>query len=294
MIHQSALKYRNARYLWWALGLMLASIALYVTQGGFRAASGGTWQGYTLGTVGALLIGWLSLLGVRKRAYKSASGSVAGWTSAHIYLGATLILVATLHCAGQFGWNVHTLAYVLMIIVIFSGFVGVYTYINLPTQLAANSSGGGGRAELFAELYDLNKRLLTLAQRADLSIQTAVTSSIERTVIGGGVTAQLFGVDNSRFVRQSGGAAQLVANADQQAAIDFVGERLPRADRASEVPQLQQLVNNMSRRQSVLRRIRRDIRLSGWLQFWLYIHVPVTIALLVALVLHIIVTFMYW
>ena len=293
MIHQSALKYRNARYLWWALGLMLASIALYVTQGGYRPPSGGTWQGYTLGTVGALLIVWLSLLGVRKRSYKSSMGSVAGWTSAHIYLGATLILVATLHCAGQFGWNVHTLAYVLMIIVIFSGFIGVYTYINLPTQLAANSSGGG-RAELFAELYEINKRLLALAQRADLTIQTAVSSSIERTVIGGGVIAQLFGVDNSRFVREAGTASQMVANADQQAAIDFVGKRLPRADRASEVPQLQQLVIFMSRRQSVLRRIRRDIRLSGWLQFWLYIHVPVTIALLVALVLHIVVTFLYW
>lgn len=293
MIHQSALKYRNARYLWWGLGLMLASIVLYSTQGGYRPASGGTWQGYTLGTLGALIIGWLSLLGIRKRAYSSSLGSVAGWTSAHIYLGTALLLVATLHCAFQFGWNVHTFAYVFMCGVIFSGFVGVYAYTNLPSLLAANSTGGG-REALFAELFELNKRLLTLAQRAEIGIQTAVSSSIERTVIGGGVIAQLFGVDNSRFVRQAGNASRLVANADQQPVIDFVGQRLPRADRAAEVTQLHQLVIDMSRRQAVLRRIRRDIRLSGWLQVWLFVHIPVTFALLVTLVLHIVVTFMYW
>lgn len=293
MIHQSALKYRNARYLWWGLGLMLASIVLYSTQGGYRPASGGTWQGYTLGTLGALIIGWLSLLGIRKRAYSSSMGSVAGWTSAHIYLGTALLLVATLHCAFQFGWNVHTFAYVFMCGVIFSGFVGVYAYTNLPSLLAANSTGGG-REALFAELFELNKRLLTLAQRAEIGIQTAVSSSIERTVIGGGVIAQLFGVDNSRFVRQAGNASRLVANADQQPVIDFVGQRLPRADRAAEVTQLHQLVIDMSRRQAVLRRIRRDIRLSGWLQVWLFVHIPVTFALLVTLVLHIVVTFMYW
>ena len=50
----------------------------------------------------------------------------------------------------------------------------------------------------------------------------------------------------------------------------------------------------LCRRQAVLRRIRRDIRLHGWLKIWLYFHVPVTIALLVALVLHILSTFVYW
>ena len=43
-----------------------------------------------------------------------------------------------------------------------------------------------------------------------------------------------------------------------------------------------------------MRRIRRDVRLYGWLKIWLYFHVPVTIALLVALVVHILVTFFYW
>ena len=50
----------------------------------------------------------------------------------------------------------------------------------------------------------------------------------------------------------------------------------------------------LCRRQAVLRRIRRDIRLRGWLKIWLYFHIPVTFALLFALALHIVSTFVYW
>jgi len=50
----------------------------------------------------------------------------------------------------------------------------------------------------------------------------------------------------------------------------------------------------LCRRQAILRRIRRDIRLRALLQIWLYVHIPMTAALLVALVLHILSTFFYW
>ena len=73
-------------------------------------------------------------------------------------------------------------------------------------------------------------------------------------------------------------------NTDQQAVIDFVAERLPRAQKGIEAANLQQLIVLMCRRQAVLRRIRRDIRLSGWLKIWLYFHIPVTFALLFALI----------
>ncbi len=297
MIHESLLKYRNARFLWQALALMALSIGLYLTQGGVRVPSGGTWQGYILGTIGALLIVWLALLGVRKRAYASSLGTVQGWTSAHVYLGSALLLVATLHSAGQFGWNVHTFAYVLMCLVILSGFVGVYAYASIPQWISENHAGGN-RPELFSELFALNRQLQLLAVKSEAAIQLAVTSSIERTAIGGDVAAQLFGRDRSRFIRSgtasSGSEAVLSGNEDQQQIIDFVAARLPRADKAAEVPNLHELVLFLCRRQSVLRRIRRDIRLRAWLQLWLYVHVPLSVALLVALVVHILTTFMYW
>src|ERR671937_308841 len=109
-MHESFLVYRSFRYLKLSLALMLLSIL-----------------GYTLGTLGALLILWLLWFGVRKRQYHSRLGQVTGWLSGHVYLGSALLVVATLHSGFQFGWNVHTLTYVLMVVVIASGFYGVFT-----------------------------------------------------------------------------------------------------------------------------------------------------------------------
>lgn len=290
MIHRSLLMYRGARYFWWALGLSVGSLILYVTQGDTQPPNGGTWQGYVLGTVGALLIVWLALLGIRKRTYSSTMGTVQGWASAHVYLGSALLIVGTLHSGIQVGWNVHTLAYVLMCVVIVSGLFGLYTYMSYP-QLIAKNREGGARAELFAELFDLDRSARSLASRCAPDIAIAVDTGIERTTLGGGIYSQLFGRDDSFFVQGEGAP---VPNIDQQPVIDFVGARLPRAAKGMEAANLQQLIVLLCRRQAVLRRIRRDIRLYGWLKIWLYFHVPVTIALLVALIVHILVTFFYW
>jgi hypothetical protein len=294
VIHRSLLRYRGARYLWWALILIVGSSVLYATQNrDIQPPNGGTWQGYVLGTIGALLIVWLTLLAVRKRSYRSTSGSVQGWTSAHVYLGTALLIVATLHCGFQFGWNVHTLSYVLMCIVIFSGFFGLYSYINNP-QLISSNREGGARSLLFAELFELDKQSRSLSQRCAPAVAIAVDSGIERTTLGGGVYAQLFSRDHSYFLRESSKGSVLIRNVDQQALVDHVAERLPRAEKGTEAANLQQLIILLCRRQAVVRRLRRDIRLSGWLKIWLYFHVPMTVALLVALVLHIVVTFFYW
>jgi hypothetical protein len=290
VIHRSLLMFQGARYFWWALGLSVGSLVLYVTQGDTQPPNGGTWQGYVLGTVGALLIAWLALLGVRKRKYSSTLGTVQGWTSAHVYLGSALIVVATLHSGIQVGWNVHTLAYLLMCVVIISGLFGLYTYMSYP-QLIAKNREGGARSELFAELFELDRNARSVASRCAPDIAIAVDSSIERTTLGGGIYSQLFGRDDSFFIR---GEGTPVRNTDQQQVIDFVGGRLPRATKGAEVANLQQLIVLLCRRQAVLRRIRRDVRLYGWLKIWLYFHVPITIALLVALVVHILVTFFYW
>ncbi|MGH8239434.1 MAG: hypothetical protein ACREXP_20795, partial [Steroidobacteraceae bacterium] len=107
MIHRNLLLFRGARYLWWSIGLLVISGVLYATQGTVQPPNGGTWQGYVLGSIGGLLILWLTFLGVRKRRYNSTMGSVQGWTSAHVYLGTALLIIATLHAGFQVGWNLH-------------------------------------------------------------------------------------------------------------------------------------------------------------------------------------------
>jgi hypothetical protein len=298
MIYTNILRFRQTRYARWALSLVAVSVALYATQGGRVRPGGGTWQGYVLGTIGALLIVWLTLLGVRKRRYRSTVGTVEGWTSAHVWLGLALLPVATLHCAGLFGWNVHTLAYALMCLVIASGIVGLYGYLSIPRRLAANS-GGASRKALFAELFSLDGEGRELARRCEPQVAEAVRSSIERTSLGGGVLRQLMAIDRSHYVQSDEAAdgtatASVAMNPDQQPVIDLVAQRVSHGAKRAEVASLQALIVLLSRRQAVLRRIRRDIQLQAWLNLWLYIHVPLTMALIVALLVHILVTFMYW
>jgi hypothetical protein len=303
-MHKNILRFARGRYLLIASALTLACILLYLTQRGdaIQPPNGGTWQGYTLGTIGALLIVWLSLLGIRKRRYHSTLGSVQGWTSAHVYLGTALLIIATLHCAFQFGWNIHTLAYALMTFVIVSGFYGIYAYIQYP-RVAAQNRAGFSREALFAELNQLNNRGRELAQLCDAEVGGVIESAIQRTVIGGGLRAQLLTRDRSQILFRGGqgggqdggqGANKPQANADQQAVIDFIVKRVPRARKSNEADSLQQLLGVLSRRQVVLRRLRKDIQLQAFLQLWLYIHVPMTIALLGALVAHIFSVLFYW
>ena len=136
--HESFLAHKGKRWLKVALALSLAAIVGYLFADVEPRPNGGTWYGYALGTLGAGLIVWLALLGVRKRAMTRGRWSLKAWTSAHVYLGLALIVIATLHTGFQFGWNVHTLAYALMMLVIASGVYGIAAYATLPQELSSN------------------------------------------------------------------------------------------------------------------------------------------------------------
>ena len=294
MIHTDILSFGNAKYLKWALMLIGLCLLIYLTQrNGVQPANGGTWQGYTTGTIGALLILWLSVLGIRKRQYHSTAGSVAGWTSAHVYLGAAVLIVATFHSSAQIGWNIHTLAYVLLCIVVFSGFFGIYLYMSLPRKSLA-ARDGRSRDQLFEELHTLNDKASSVAQGCSTAISVAVDSAIYGTKIGGNTLTQITGRDKSVMQLETDGKTKEVSNKDQQRILSLIAAQLPNAQRDTEVKPLQELLSVMSRRQVLVRRLTTDIRLQASMRFWLFIHVPFTVALIVSLVIHIIVTFLYW
>jgi hypothetical protein len=289
----SLLAWEGRKYLRWALLLGVVSILLFGSQvgGGAQPPNGGTWQGYVLGTIGALLIVWLSMLGVRKRRYASTLGTVQGWTSAHVYLGSILLLVATLHCAAQFGWNVHTLAYVLMCVVIVSGFYGLYAYMHLPSRVAENN-GGRAREVWLAELADLDTAIHDLAEGSDAELQGITISALDMTRLGGSTWQQLSARDYSLVQLPGGGRP--VANPEQAVVIDHLSRRIPKAQKTSEAELLNELLALFGRRQVILHRLRRDVRLQGLLKVWLLLHIPLTVALMVALLIHIIAVFIYW
>ncbi|WP_299975432.1 hypothetical protein [uncultured Pseudoteredinibacter sp.] len=296
-MYNNILEYKGGRYFWVSLVLLLVSFAVYFSQEAWRPPNGGTWQGYVLGTIGALLIVWLAYLGVRKRRYASTLGTVQGWTSAHVYLGSSLLIIGTLHCAFQFGLNVHTLAYVLMCIVIFSGFYGLYAYMRYPDKLSRNRSNQS-LDQRFSELDELDQQGKDIASRCNTDIQTLINSAIARTSLGGGLWSQLKGQDNSKVELSASednqSRTKVVDNRNQQAAIDYIAMRIPNVSKKQEAQDLQDILYIFGRRRELLNRIRREISLQARLKVWLLFHIPTTIVLIVALIIHIVTVFLYW
>ncbi len=291
-MYKSLLQYKNRFYGKAALALVVLSILLYLSHGNERPASGDSWQGYLLGTLGLLLILWLSWLGIRKRRYHSNVGSVQGWTSAHVYLGLSLIIVATLHTAFQFGFNVHTVAYVLMCGVIVSGIYGLYAYTSLPTAIIRNRREKSMDAWL-EELDQIDKQSLELAANCSADVQSILVSSIQRTAIGAGFWQQLWGRDDSK-AEIEGSRGRLSRNVDQQAVIAYLAAKLPDTTKAGEAQRLQKLLHLVGRRAEILRHLRRDLSYNARLKVWLLFHIPLTVGLLCALVIHVISVFFYW
>jgi len=95
---------------------------------------------------------------------------------------------------------------------------------------------------MFGELLAIDGAARDLARRCDPTVALAVTSSIERTAIGGGALSQLFGTDRSLFQPSGAAVAGLASNADNQAVIDFVAARVPRAAKRIEAQSLHELV----------------------------------------------------
>ncbi|MBE5313848.1 MAG: hypothetical protein H4O13_00420 [Xanthomonadales bacterium] len=283
------------RHAAWATGLCMASIALYLSQPSSLPPNGGSWQGYVLGSLGALLILWLALLGLRKRRYRSTLGSMQGWVAAHVMFGLALVVVATLHSAFQLGWNVHSLAYVLMCVVIASGVYGLYAYLRLPRRLA-EVHAGRRREDWLTALNRIDDEMRRVAQQADATTLAVVESAIDRTTLGGGVLAQVLGRDHSRMLDPSAQPAgsRTCANRFQQPLLDYLAARVPQARKRDEAAALQGLLGLAAQRARALAVLRVSVALQARLQLWLYLHIPLTIGLIAALLVHILVVFLYW
>jgi len=291
-MYQSLLKYKKYRYLKASSILLIVCIVIYLSQGPSQPANGGTTQGYILGSIATFIILLLTYLGIRKRQYSSNLGNLQGWTSAHVYLGISLLLIASLHTDFQVGWNVHTLAYSLMLLVILSGFYGLYTYMHYPRVLSNNNTGGSQDVWL-EEMSEIDDKIKEISISCRLNERLYVLSAIKNTSLKGGLFNQFKGKDYSK-VREQEGNKKLVSNKNQQTVINILAQAIPKSISQSESSALNQLLTLFSRRQRLLKIIRRNLQIKAYLKMWLIFHIPLTIALLAALFVHILVVFLYW
>lgn len=275
--HEGFIEHKKFRYLKIAVILSILSIIGYFISDIKLRPNGGTWLGYTLGAISALLIVWLSLLGVRKRAVTPGKWNLKGWTSAHVYLGTSLLILATLHTGFQFGLNVHTLAYVLMVVVIVSGFFGIYYYATIPAKMSDNR-GKRSQTELLEAIRALNRQLRDAATPLDQPyiryVKRAIADTKVRPPLFGSVRAAQARCGTSRALRR----------------LQKVQEGAPATMRGA----LEDVIAILQRKETLLLRTRQHIRYKTLLRLWLHVHVPLTLALLIALFAHIFSVFFYW
>ncbi|MEM8841484.1 MAG: hypothetical protein AAGD47_06880 [Pseudomonadota bacterium] len=269
--------------------LTLAAVAafLFYAPGGQR--NGSTVVGYTLGVVSALIVLWLAWLGVMKRRFASSSIRRRNKVSAHVWLGLSLVMLAALHSGFHFDYTIHTLTYVLLVIVVLSGVFGIYAYVGTPRRMNANVSAAivekrhpdlSDPEQLEMDLTDIDGRLERSLQFLPDSFRDPVRLSLERTRIGGGLFSILSG--------SSAGCATRRALKQVQ---KLQGEASGGDDIAARIDAL---VTDLARKAEIAACLRRDIRYRAWLKLWLWIHIPVTVALIVTLISHIVLVFFYW
>ncbi|ROH88730.1 hypothetical protein ED208_13010 [Stagnimonas aquatica] len=306
-VHQSFLAHAQFRWAKLALALCLLSLVAYLWHQPVDGANGGTWLGYTLGGIGAALILCLLWLGVRKRQYRSRLGTVKGWTSAHVYLGLSLLLIVSLHCGFQFGLNIHTLAYVLMVLVIGSGLWGLIAYDRLPGRIT-RLHGGGNREAWIEEVLDLNEQAIGLANALSPEVHSRIVASADKLQLGGGLRAQLFGPRRKqggdglreslekRIAQLRSGPSRGAATApgEQNTVMFMAGQLRQTAGGEQEAAGIQKLLDLLAHRNELVARINQDVALHARLQLWLLLHVPLSLALLAALVAHVFSVFFYW
>lgn len=271
MIQDNLFNYKRFVFLKWALLLTLISSFAYLIDQPKINANGGTWLGYTLGTIGALLIVWLMWFGVRKRQYANETGNLRGWVSAHIYLGLALSVVATLHTGFQIGWNIHSLAYVLTMATIGTGVWGLSFYLRYPTEMS-NVLNRQSPEQIVGQIQTLDREAQKLLKNTTDMVTRIVNASLNQHIF------------STRGNQRKG----TVKDCATEKAVHYLQQEMTRIDGLSDI------YGNQVQRLRALKQLRRYYHMRYWLELWLSFHVPLSFGLLAALIAHVLSVFIYW
>lgn len=275
--HEGFLRYRRFRWFKIAMAIALLTVLVYLMVDVQPRHNGGSWLGYTLGTIGFALILWLAMLGIRKRNITRGRWSLKAWTSAHVYLGLALVVIGTLHTGFQFGWNVHTVAWVLMMLVILSGIYGIAVYAALPQGLSDSRSEMTG-PQMIEAVNSLDKQLQSAAQPLSDADSAVVLGSLGEDPFGGGVWRRLSGS---------------YPRCGNREALAVMRGRLNQ-ETGRQAAAIEQVVALLEKKAAALQRVRGYVQRRALLEIWLFVHVPLTFVLIVALLAHVVSVFFYW
>lgn len=263
--------HKNFRWLWIHLGLMVGLVVMYYATHPVGGRNGGTPLGYTYGIFGALGIVYLMWFGIRKRSYRNSKGTLKDWLAVHVWLGLALVIVVPLHSGFSFGFNIHSLAYYLMVCTVVSGVWGAINYSRIPTSVGSHR-GKGTVKEFLQQLMIIEQDLqAVLRERSDsfLKLYNQINFVCHPTLW-----------NCLRF--------RAMPELDRKEAASLLLE-LPSEERETGLT----LVSLVNRKRELNNLIAREVRALAALKLWLYVHVPLAFGCVAALCIHIIAVFYF-
>lgn len=258
------------RWRWTGLALAGSTLALFLLQ--TRAEPfrhGGSSWGLGWGIAALALLLLLLAFGLRKRAYRSRLGTLEGWLQGHVVLGLWSVVVVLLHAGERFEDRLALGTFLVLVVVVVSGIVGVLLYILLPRRLTEVGSNRTA-SEISEQLNQITQSMARLAVDRSPQFQRLAAS-----LVAGSKPGWLSGW---RLLARGPKARARVQPAWRR----MLGE-VPAAER----DELRQLLVLSRQHEELLGSLLAEQYYRNWLDAWLYVHLPLSIALLVLVVAHV-------
>lgn len=280
-MYENFLAYR--RYFWGKLTLLstLVLVVSYIIYSKKVVPNGATVMGMAYGILSFIAILLLMYYGMRKRSYTSNHWSLRAWLSFHVYIGVMTLILVPLHAGFVFGFDIHTLAYVLLAIVVVSGIVGAVLYLLIPRRFATFGeevtyvAGPNFDDELRKIVRQMRALTVDKSQAFADACQTEIEHGLPKHHVGWGL-----------LWRQSATATPV---ATQLEAFRHYLPTIPESEHAA----FQSVARLATQKRDLEHRMVAQMRLQNLLEAWLYVHLPVSVLMLVVVLIHIVVVLYY-
>ena len=271
------------RYVWGKLTLAttLVLVISYIIYSRRVSPNGATLVGLIYGIISFVAILLLMYYGMRKRSYTAKHWPLRAWLSFHVYIGTMTLLLVPLHAGFKFGFDIHTLAYVLLVMVVGSGIVGAALYLLLPRRFEPFGEeltypmGHGTDEELRKIIRQMRALAIDKSQEFADACQTEIEYGIPKRHVGW------------ELLWRKSATAALVAT-QIEAFQDYL-QHIPEVEHEA----FQNLARLATQKRDLEHRMAAQMRLQNLLEAWLYIHLPVSLVMFIVVIIHILVVFYY-
>jgi len=271
------------RYVWGKLTLAttLVLVISYIIYSRRVSPNGATLVGLIYGIISFVAILLLMYYGMRKRSYTAKHWSLRAWLSFNVYIGTMTLLLVPLHAGFKFGFDIHTLAYVLLVMVVASGIVGAALYLLLPRRFEPFGEeltypmGQSTDEELRKIIRQMRALAIDKSQEFADACQTEIEYGIPKRHVGW------------ELLWRKSATAALVAT-QIEAFQDYL-QHIPEVEHEA----FQNLARLATQKRDLEHRMAAQMRLQNLLEAWLYIHLPVSLVMFIVVIIHILVVFYY-